>query len=54
LEQDPENTLALTNLALLREKAGDRAGALLLYRRALSVEPGDDLSRRKVVELQAP
>ena len=54
LEQDPQNTLALTNLAVLREKAGDRAEALSLYRRALSAEPTDEVSRRKVAELQAP
>jgi cytochrome c-type biogenesis protein CcmH/NrfG len=49
---DPENSLALANLAILREKAGDRAEALALYERALRVEPTDDFARRKVAELQ--
>ena len=51
---DPENALALTNLAVLREKAGDGSAALALYERALAIDPTDETARRKVAELKAP
>jgi Flp pilus assembly protein TadD len=53
LQLEPENTLALTNLAVLREKAGRGDEALALYRRALAADPTDPFARQKVTQLEA-
>lgn len=51
IKLEPESSVAYRDLAIVREKQGDRAGAAVAYKKAVDLNPGDLGSRQSLQRL---